>query len=378
MIPATQKTCFASAERLSEQEVERQNATLCNAPLIQQHLDLIPEMILILNEQRQIVFANQKARSIFNQLPQKSLLGMRQGELFNCIHAHASEGGCGTTNFCHNCGAINAILNALDGSHDVQECRILAENNETAYDFRVTSAPYFHNDERFVFFTIVDISDEKRRKVLERIFFHDVNNTLQVLVMSANMLVKNPETKQAGRTAGIIYDGIQMLANEIGSQQDLLAAEDGHLHIRIEKLHSERLLNEIIALYSHYECASGKNIVLTQNSCNTEFRSDRTQLGRVIGNMLKNALEATAENEVVAVGCELPDNNTIRFRVNNPQFMELEVQQQVFNRSFTTKGSGRGVGTYSIKLLGERYLMGRVNFTSTPAEGTTFMIDIPL
>lgn len=58
--------------------------------------------------------------------------------------------------------------------------------------------------------------------------------------------------------------------------------------------------------------------------------------------------------------------------------MPQSVKDQIFNRSFSTKGAGRGVGTYSIKLLGERYLSGKVSFTSTPDEGTTFSIKLPI
>lgn len=58
--------------------------------------------------------------------------------------------------------------------------------------------------------------------------------------------------------------------------------------------------------------------------------------------------------------------------------MPYDVQLQVFQRSFSTKGIGRGLGTYSIRLLSERYLSGRVSFTSTPEAGTTFYAWYPL
>lgn len=38
--------------------------------------------------------------------------------------------------------------------------------------------------------------------------------------------------------------------------------------------------------------------------------------------------------------------------------LPLLVQLQIFNRSFSTKGKGRGTGTYSMKLLTKRYLKG--------------------
>jgi sensor histidine kinase regulating citrate/malate metabolism len=50
---------------------------------------------------------------------------------------------------------------------------------------------------------------------------------------------------------------------------------------------------------------------------------------------------------------------------------------QVFQRSFSTKGRGRGIGTDSVRLLTEKYLEGRVAFTSTANTGTTFEVTLP-
>jgi len=50
----------------------------------------------------------------------------------------------------------------------------------------------------------------------------------------------------------------------------------------------------------------------------------------------------------------------------------------LFQRSFSSKGSGRGLGTYSMKLFGEKYLDGEVSFESDRIKGTTFTISLPL
>ncbi len=47
-------------------------------------------------------------------------------------------------------------------------------------------------------------------------------------------------------------------------------------------------------------------------------------------------------------------------------------------RDSSLKGSGRGLGAYSMKLLSERYLGGQVTFDTSPAEGTTFRAFYPL
>ncbi len=106
-------------------------------------------------------------------------------------------------------------------------------------------------------------------------------------------------------------------------------------------------------------------------------RETASLLLRVLCNMIKNALEACGKGETVTAGCARQDGH-VEFRVHNPGCMPREVQLQVFQRSFSTKGTGRGLGTYSIKLLTERYLHGHVSFISTPEQGTTFSVRYPL
>jgi sensor histidine kinase regulating citrate/malate metabolism len=54
------------------------------------------------------------------------------------------------------------------------------------------------------------------------------------------------------------------------------------------------------------------------------------------------------------------------------------VRLQIFNRFYSTKGTGRGLGTYSMKLLTEGYLHGRVWFTTDETRGTDFYASVPL
>lgn len=45
--------------------------------------------------------------------------------------------------------------------------------------------------------------------------------------------------------------------------------------------------------------------------------------------------------------------------------------------SATKEQTGRGLGTFSMKLLGEEILGGRVEFTSSAQNGTVFKLDLP-
>ena len=93
--------------------------------------------------------------------------------------------------------------------------------------------------------------------------------------------------------------------------------------------------------------------------------------------MLRNALEATDAGGTVTVSWDCKSSG-ITFSVHNNTVIPQNIQLQIFNRSFSTKGNGRGLGAYTMKLLCARYLRGRIWFESTPETGTTFFAAFPI
>ena len=90
---------------------------------------------------------------------------------------------------------------------------------------------------------------------------------------------------------------------------------------------------------------------------------------------LTNAFEATLVGGRVEIGAD-DMGEMVRFRVKNEILIPKDIQMQLFLRSFSTKGIGRGLGLYSIRLLTENYLKGKVSFVSNESERTIFMIDL--
>lgn len=167
------------------------------------------------------------------------------------------------------------------------------------------------------------------------------------------------------------------LAEEIASHRRLLQAENGELPVIISKIESLSLLGEVMELFSADKKWRDRNIVVGENSDGVEIATDQVLLRRVLENMVKNALEATSHGEEVCLACTR-SNSSIVFSVHNPGYMPRSVQLQMFQRSFSIKGKGRGIGTYSMKLFGEQYLKGKVWFSTSEDKGTTFFISVPL
>jgi hypothetical protein len=391
------KTEFAPAERASSDVVLQQYEKLARLPFVRDFLDAVPNMSVVLNEHRQIVFAN-RAFAGFLGFPSggellgkshceafnclyKDVLGDRPGEAVGCIRSHLTEGGCGTSAFCKTCGAVISILNSQKlRTLDVQECRMICGNagpSETALDLRVWSRPIDVNGDVFTVFSVVDISNEKRRKALERIFFHDVLNTAGGMKGLVDLLIQSElseaETKEI---SGMLAESADQLIEEIGAQRILSAAESGDLKISVQEIHSRDLLSRIVRQFHSYNIAKGKLLEIDAKAEDFVLGSDPVLLRRVMINLVKNALEAIGEGGTVTLGA-FADGDSVCFTVYDAAVIPRDVQLQIFSRSFSTKGLGRGLGTYSIKLISERYLHGQVSFVSNENDGTTFTVRYP-
>jgi K+-sensing histidine kinase KdpD len=371
------QTFFASPERATPEAVAAQHQKLASDTMLTRILDSFPEPGFILNRQRQIVLANDKLAALLNRT-RESVIGLRPGEAFDCVHSTDPPGGCGTTPFCRYCGAANAIVHSQEsGAPDTQECRIVSafEGRMSALDLRVWATPLSVDDEEFTIFAIRDTTAEKRREALERLFFHDVLNSVGALKGITEILPGLSGQEAAEMTQRISAIAAQVV-EEIESQRDLTAAERGDLRIKVAAVDVALLLDRICAQYSRHSVAQGKTIAAPKMSGAPTFQSDEVLLGRVLGNLVKNALEASGPGQTVTVSYE--NGGIPAFHVHNESVMPADVQAQIFQRSFSTKGDpGRGLGAYGVKLLTENYLRGTVTFSSTTEAGTTFTVRLP-
>ena len=346
------------------------------APFVQTMLEGFPEPAAIINSDRQIVQANGKLLT-FTGHSDQDILGLRMGEAVGCQFSAQAPAGCGTTPACALCGAAGAIAETQrTGRPAQQECRITMDGarGHEALELRVWTTPLQLNGETFSVFAMRDVSDEVRRRVLERMFFHDVLNAAGGL---RNLLEVWPDLtpEEADEMRGNVAHLAAQVVEEIQAQRDLVAAERGELVPQPVAVDATNMLAELVALYQHHSVAENKGLVLDIAEDAASFSSDPMLLRRVLGNLVKNALEASEPGQRVTVRYRHEGRPV--FEVHNATVMPKAVTLQVFQRSFSTKrGIGRGVGTYSARLLTERYLGGKISFESQEGAGTTFRVEL--
>jgi signal transduction histidine kinase len=369
-------TEFAPAARSASNTLETQKMLLSHfCGSLSRLYDAVSEIVLVVNEYRQIVFFNSVVPSLLGVEDPDSIYGLRPGEALGCQNACRNPAGCGTSVFCSQCGAVNAILAALSNQADLRECRIVSNDHGQAFDLLVRTTPIEIEGQAFVIVAISDISHEKRRRALERLFFHDVMNTARSIEILTDLLGADPEPEDAADLRQHLLTGARQLMEALYSQKILLAAENNELSLNMSDVDGCRVVREVVGLFRNRFQSHSIDMELPLDEKAT-LLSDRSLLARILGNMIQNAVEASRPDQPVRVSCKVHSGD-VEFRVYNNGYIAEPVQLQLFQRSFSTKGTGRGLGTYSMKLLGERYLKGRISFESSPLRGTVFTARFP-
>ena len=109
-------------------------------------------------------------------------------------------------------------------------------------------------------------------------------------------------------------------------------------------------------------------------------KMDRTQLIRIVTNLVKNAIQSISEeqeNKTVFVAVKKENGNVLIIVEDRGKGIKPEDFPRIFEPKFTTKSSGMGLGLGIIKNIIENY-KGTITFESTYGQGTRFTVTLPI
>jgi len=374
---AEMDTYFAPAETATEQQIQADVEILAQNEVLEGLMDTVGGLLAILNEQRQIITLNGTFLKMLGVKDPIYALGLRPGNALNCVHADEAPGGCGTTRYCSTCGTAKAIVKSLETNEASEEtCALKSEKDgvETDVVLKVRSHPVQIQDRRFIMLFLRDITLEQQRAALERTFFHDINNMLFGLVGASQILARDVNQSPM---VDIVRRSSLSLQKAVEMQRYLLQSETDSYQLVPQPLSMDQLQEDLYSLFQRHPARKGKHLRISNDLGDMTIQTDISMFHRVLANMITNALEATQHGGRVMVRFH-EQLETLYFSVHNQQVIPAEVKLRIFQRNFSTKSAaGRGIGTFSMKLFGEKILGGRVNFTSEPGEGTTFTFSIP-
>ena len=373
-------THFAPVERADDSELRNSIELVCTDPVIDALLQAVSGLFAVLNEERQVLAVNDTLLNTLGIKDPAQIIGLRPGEVLNCVHACEYPSGCGTTKYCVTCDAVISMMACLkNGLPDERKCILQVQRNGRVDDMSllVRTTVLKVQGQRILLLTLQDITTAEKRAEVERIFFHDISNIALALLGNAEML----QLDDGNDTRALTNEAVVLsrrLAREIHLQKALLRDRDEYYRVDIVDINVNELFNDVSAVFAGHPVTKRKIFSIDPAGLDCQnVRSDYSLVSRILVNMVMNAFEASLYGQTVKLGVTREGDEVV-FHVWNAGHIPEPITFRIFQRHFTTKeGTGHGLGTYAMKLFGEKYLGGIVNFATSEEAGTTFTLRLP-
>lgn len=144
-------TLFAPADRENSAQVHEESAMITQSDFARGILEALDVPAAVINESRQIIYANEALLKLAGAKSLEDGLGLRLGELLGCTHAVEDLSGCGTHPSCRTCGTVNGALTALDGEAcaTMVDIALAEDDGESRLEFQLTATPMEVQGRRF-------------------------------------------------------------------------------------------------------------------------------------------------------------------------------------------------------------------------------------
>lgn len=368
-------TYFAAAGRAESQDLRALSERALSDPILGVVFEAVSGYALVIDAHRQIIAANDALLEMLGNERGGSLLGQRPGELLGCVNAKRGPDGCGTSVQCRHCRAVAAILAAQVANEPIDDyCTVACchDAHTQTIELRVRVSPLDLGDARVYVFVFQDVTANRRRELLERIFLHDLGNLVTGLLGWSEELGRTP----AADAAAQIIELSNRISEDIEEQRFLVHCESGEFKVTREIVPLKALVDTLHAWFGAHRCSRGRHFSVQLPAHAHPLATDRSLLLRVLGNLLKNAFEGTLHGGTVTLQVKSSKSKCV-FEIHNSISMEPEVARRILKERFSTKGPARGLGLHAAQLFGEQCLGGRLSFESSSGDGTVFRFELP-
>jgi two-component system nitrogen regulation sensor histidine kinase NtrY len=207
---------------------------------------------------------------------------------------------------------------------------------------------------------------------------HEIKNPLTPMKLSIQYLQKaidnnSPNVKEmtanVARTLVEQIDHLSKIASDFSQFANI-----GNVRNEVFDLHEV-----IYSITSLYEANERLDFSWQPVKQRIMVMMDKTQINRLLTNLLQNAIEACHSKDLrqVSLTEEIIEDDCILIKItDNGEGIPAAMQQKIFVPNFTTKSSGTGLGLAMSKAIVEQ-VKGDIWFETVEGVGTTFFVKLP-
>jgi signal transduction histidine kinase len=204
---------------------------------------------------------------------------------------------------------------------------------------------------------------------------HEVKNPINAIVLHLEVLREKLREldPEARRHMDVISSEIQRLDRVVQTLVDFTRP----VELKLTETDMRRLMEDVVMLASPEAQRLGVQIERTAPSAALPVKVDADLLKQALLNVVINGVQAMPQGGTLSIGARREDGSAEVDIHDQGPGIPPEIHDKIFNLYFTTKQKGSGIGlamTYRVMQLHN----GSVDFKSSPGDGTTFRLRLPL
>lgn len=398
----------------------------------------IPSLIFVLDKNINVVNVNDAALQIAKKLKEDAV-GIRPGNILNCVNSYDSPKGCGHGKKCNNCLIRNTVIDTLEnGKTNVKiESPFSLSVGEQLMEMTilVSSVNINGKNEPQILVVIDDITDRKKTEQIiqnkelelkksndnlqqlnEQLYSsyqdiqrynvqlkkakekaeqydklktaflanisHEIRTPLNGILGFTELLTKpgiSPERKD--EYYGIIKNSSARLLSIMNDLIEVAQIETGDVEINNTVFSLKTIFLEVIEIYHDQIHAKGLTFSAHLDEKYTELplRTDKEKLLRIFFNLINNAIKFTSKGNI-ETGV-IVENDKLTFYVKDtgpgiPNINNDDIFDKFKKGKIAKFETGVGIGLYLSKSYIE-LLGGRIWVESLVDKGTSFYFSLP-
>jgi signal transduction histidine kinase len=203
---------------------------------------------------------------------------------------------------------------------------------------------------------------------------HDLKTPMTIISGYTQLMAQNPDELVRKDYAEQVLRQFNIMSAMV---QDVLAFARGESTVLIRKVYLHRFLKDLREHLDHE--FAGKNIVLTvEDRYQGVAYLDELKFWRVVHNIARNAAQAMPEGGQFTITVEAVDSKLVFAMTDTGSGIPPELEGRLFGLFATAgKKEGTGLGLAIVQKIVKEHA-GEITYRSTPGEGTTFTVTLPL
>ena len=286
-------------------------------------------------------------------------------------------------------GINDLIEEVLQNRRSVQKEVVFSETTPSrTWSLVGTTARGLGETDVFGVFLLFDLTDirhlERVRKDFVANVSHEIRTPLTSIRGFAEALhdggINDPETSR--EFSGIILSHAERLGNIVSDLLHLSELETGKAIMRYGSVPVSRQIAHIRDVYAVHAAKKGIRFTVHLPEETLIYETDEGKMDLVLGNLIDNALKYTPAGGEVSFG-GWKEDNTIVFEVRDsgvgiPRTEVDRIFERFYrvDRARSREMGGTGLGLSIVRHILE-ILHGTVLVTSTPGQGSTFLVRVP-